>query len=63
MLKSEKPIAINHIKADVEDRLAANEKLVIVLEIHPDADYGMMVACLDELRIAQAKKVSLKTTE
>jgi biopolymer transport protein ExbD len=56
------PIEINHIKQAVEDRLIANDKLVIVLEIHPDAEYGKMVACLDELRLANATRVSLKTT-
>jgi biopolymer transport protein ExbD len=58
-----KPIEINHIKRAIEDRILANPKLVVLLKIHPDADYGMMVACLDELRLANANKVSLKTAE
>ena len=58
-----KPCEINHIKVAIEDRLAANPKLVVVLKIHPEADYGKMVMCLDELRLAHAKKVSLKTAD
>ncbi len=58
-----KPIVINHIKQAIEDKLMANEKLVVVLKIHPEADYGQMVACLDELRLAKANKVSLKTAK
>ena len=58
-----KPIEVNHIKQAIEDRLLSNPKLVVLLKIHPDADYGMMVACLDELRLANANKVSLKTAE
>jgi biopolymer transport protein ExbD len=58
-----KPIEINHIKRAIEDRILANPKLVVVLKIHPDADYGRMVACLDELRLANANKVSLKTAD
>jgi biopolymer transport protein ExbD len=58
-----KPIEINHIRAAIENRLSGNDKLVVVLEIHPDADYGRMIACLDELRLARATRVSLKTTE
>ena len=58
-----KPIQINHIKRAIEDRLMANDKLVVLLKIHPDANYGMMVACLDELKQANANKVSLKTAE
>ncbi len=56
-------IEVNHIKQAMEDRLQANEKLVIVLETHPDAEYGVMVACLDELKLANARRVSLKTSK
>ena len=58
-----KPIVINHIKQAIEDKLLAKPKLVVVLKIHPEADYGKMVACLDELRLAKANKVSLKTAK
>jgi biopolymer transport protein ExbD len=58
-----KPIEINQIKRAIEDRILANPKLVVVLKIHPEANYGMMVACLDELKQANANKVSLKTAE
>jgi biopolymer transport protein ExbD len=58
-----RPIEINHIKQSIEDRLLANSKLVVVLQVHPEADYGMMIGCLDELRLAKANKVSLKTTK
>ena len=57
-----KPIEVNHIKIAIEDRILANPKLVVMLKIHPDANYGMMVACLDELKQARANKVSLKTS-
>ncbi|MBK7771290.1 MAG: biopolymer transporter ExbD [bacterium] len=56
-----KSIEINHIKTKIEDRILGNPKLVVLLKIHPEADYGRMVACLDELRLAKATKVSLKT--
>ena len=58
-----RPIEINHIKKAIEDRLLAKPDLVVLLKIHPDASYGRMVACLDELKLANAKKVSLKTAE
>ena len=56
-----KPIEINHLQQSIEDRLLSNSKLVVVLQTHPDANYGMMIACLDELRLARANKVSLNT--
>lgn len=58
-----RPIEINHIKQAIEDRILQNSKLIVLLKIHPKADYGRMVACLDELRLAKATKVSLKTAE
>jgi biopolymer transport protein ExbD len=58
-----KAIEINHIKQVIADRVEGNPKLVVLLKIHPKADYGRMVACLDELRLAKATKVSLKTAE
>jgi len=57
-----KGIEINHIRQAIEDRIMAKPKLIVMLKIHPDANYGMMVACLDELKQANARKVSLKTT-
>lgn len=56
-------VEINQIKGAIEDRILGNSKLVVLLKIHPQADYGRMVACLDELRLANATKVSLKTAE
>jgi biopolymer transport protein ExbD len=58
-----KPTSVNHLKVAIEDRLMANSKLVVMLKVHPDANYGKMVACLDELRLAKANKVSLKTAK
>ena len=58
-----KPIVVNQIKNAIEARILNNPKLVVILKIHPDADYGRMVACLDELRLANATKVSLKTAD
>ncbi len=58
-----KAIEVNHIRQAIEDRILSNPKLVVLLKIHPEADYGRMVACLDELRLANANKVSLKTAK
>lgn len=55
-------IAVDHVRAAIEQRLLVQPELVVVLETHPDADYGMMVACLDELKLSDARRVSLKTS-
>ena len=54
------PIALHQIKDEVIDRVAANDKLVISIESHPDSRYEVMVAILDEVKKAEAPRVSLK---
>ena len=58
-----KPVRINQLMSLIEARILANEKTVVVLETHPDAHYGVMVACLDELKLANARKLTLKTAK
>ena len=53
-------IAVTSIEAEVRRRTAANEKLVIQLKVAEDAFYGTMVEVLDELHLADAKKISLR---
>jgi biopolymer transport protein ExbD len=55
------PIPMSRIKNLIEEKLIVNEGLVIVIETSPDADYGVMIDVLDELRLANATKISLKT--
>jgi biopolymer transport protein ExbD len=54
------PAKLGGIRPIIERRLAQNEKTIIVVETHPDAEYGLMVDILDELRLAQARTISLK---
>jgi biopolymer transport protein ExbD len=54
------PIPIERVKELIENKLDLNEKLVIVIETHPDADYGIMIDVLDELRLAKATRISLR---
>lgn len=55
------PVNIREIKPLIEQKLLQNPKLVVVIETHPDADYGIMVDILDELRLAKATRISLRT--
>jgi biopolymer transport protein ExbD len=56
-------VQLSQIKNLIEARILANPKTVVVLETHPDAHYGKMVAVLDELKLANARKLTLKTAE
>ena len=48
------------VRSGVQRRLAANDQLIVVLETHPDSQYGLMIDILDGLRLAEARRISLK---
>jgi biopolymer transport protein ExbD len=54
-------VNLRQLRPLIERRLAENEKLVVVIETHPDSEYGLMIDVLDELRLADARRISLKT--
>ena len=56
----EMPIRVSQLKGELERRLKANTKLVVILSTHPEAHYGTMVAVLDEIRLAKARRMSIK---
>ena len=56
----DEPIRVHDIKARVEQAIVDNPKIVIVVETHPEARYGLMIDVLDELKLAQATRISLK---
>jgi biopolymer transport protein ExbD len=60
MIKDE-TVPMGALRGRIERELAQNEKLIVVIESHPDSEYGLMVDILDELRLANARRISLKT--
>ena len=59
----DKPLRLAEVKPRVEARLAENDRLVVVLETHRDSEYGLLVDLLDELRLAKARRVSLRSSD
>lgn len=55
-----RPVSLPQIRHDIGEQLAGNEKLVMVIESHPDSEYGLMVDVLDELRLAKANRITLR---
>ena len=55
------PVDLKDIKEIIERKLTLEPKLVVVVETHPDAEYGLMIDILDELRLASATRISLRT--
>ncbi len=61
VIKGKGPVGIRDLRLIIENKLLANPKLVVVIETHPEADYGVMIDILDELRLANANRISLRT--
>ncbi len=54
-------VILDQIKSRVEQAIIDNDKVIIVVETHPRAKYGLMIDVLDELKLAQATRISLKS--
>jgi biopolymer transport protein ExbD len=54
-------VGVGAIRSIVERELSANDKLIVVIATHPDAEYGLMVDLLDEIKLANCRRISLKT--
>ena len=61
VIKGTGPVGVRDLEQIVENKLLANPKLVVVIETHPDAEYAVMIDILDELRLANAERISLRT--
>jgi biopolymer transport protein ExbD len=57
------PATLPDLRRIVETKLAENENLIVVIETHPQSEYGLMVDVLDEVRLADARRISLKSLE
>jgi biopolymer transport protein ExbD len=56
-------VNLHDVRGRVEQAMMENDKLIVVVETDPNATYGLMIDMLDELKLAQAQRVSLKTLE
>ena len=56
----DQPLVINQIQRRLEQRLRENPKLVVMVNNHPTADYGVFAAVLDEVRLAECRRVAIK---
>ena len=54
-------VPLANLRGLIERKIAETAKLIVVVESHPDSDYGLMIDILDELRLANARRISLKT--
>ena len=57
------PIAIKDINREIRRRLAENDKLIISVKAHKKTKYGDYVAVIDQLKRANAKRISIADTD
>ncbi len=60
VIKGTGPVGMRDLEQIIENKLLANPKLVVVIETHPEAEYSVMIDILDELRLANAERISLR---
>ena len=53
------PMAVSEIRGFVRSSLEENSNLILSLKPAPNAPYGAMIDVLDELRAAEARRISL----
>ena len=56
-------IPFAQLRASIEQRLAANDKLIVSLKAQRDASYRIFVDVLDELKLAGATRISIAEPE
>ena len=57
------PIAIKDVNREVRRRLAENDKLIISVKAHKKTKYGDYVAVIDQLKRANATRISIADTD
>ena len=57
------PIAIKDVNREIRRRLAKNDKLIISVKAHEKTKYGDYVAVIDQLKRANATRISIADSE
>ena len=59
VLLDEEPTSVEKIHRIVGERLRSNDKLIVSVKAHPKTAYSDYVIVIDQLKIANAKKISI----
>jgi len=57
------PVRVQDVRRIAKEAQDVNPKLIVVIQTAPQAQYGVMIDILDELKLADIKKISIKMTE
>ena len=58
-----KPVSLGEIMPILKAKLAENDKLIISLKTDKQASYNVMIDVLDEIKLTEAKRISLASPE
>ena len=56
-------VAFDELRSQVEQRLAANDKLIVSIKAERGATYSIFVSVLDELKLSGAQRISIAEPE
>ena len=57
------PVALKDVNKEIRRRLAENDKLIISVKAHKKTKYGDYVSLIDQLKRANATRISIADTE
>jgi len=55
---AEEPIPVPMIKQNIIKRLGENDKLIVSIKTDSDTEYGIFIAVLDQIKLANAPRIS-----
>ncbi len=59
LINLEQSVPLNQLRADIEQRLVQNDKLIISLKADEETPYEQFIDVLDEIKLSGADKISL----
>ena len=59
LINLEQRVPLNLLRADIEQRLAQNDKLIVSLKADEETPYEKFIDVLDEIKLSGADKISL----
>jgi biopolymer transport protein ExbD len=62
VLLGEEPVRINDLNRVIRQKLQANDKLIISVKAHEKTKYKDYIAVIDQLKIANATRISIAET-
>tara|TARA_B100000674_G_scaffold248621_1_gene204943 strand:- start:75 stop:473 length:399 start_codon:yes stop_codon:yes gene_type:complete len=63
VLLDEEPTSVEKIHRIVGERLRSNDKLIVSVKAHPKTSYSDYVKVIDQLKMADAKRISIANSK